>query len=101
MSFLTRDEMEARLNELISSDLTESRRAELITEIGNQHVSGLQEFEARQQEAEELQSKYGETRDALAYMYTQQNAERFRGAEGQVKEPDKQATVTLDQLLGR
>ena len=99
MPFLTREEMQERLNELTGTDLSETRRVEIITELGQQHASGLSDFEETQTILETTQASLGESRDAMALMYNQINASAFGGATGQEPEVDIQETITLDELI--
>lgn len=99
MAFLTGEEMQARLNELGSPELSEVRRAEIITELGAQHSSGLGEMAATNQTLEDTTNKLNDSRDAMARMYTQLNAQTFGGADGKVEDPSYQETVSLEDLL--
>ena len=49
MSFLEREQMKQMLDELSTGELDESRRVEIINEIGQQHNAGLEEYEGLQQ----------------------------------------------------
>lgn len=100
MPFLTGEEMQERLNELATGDITEKRKVELITELGQQHASGLQEYAEQTAKLKETQSSLGESRDAMATMYNKINATTFGGAGGKEPEEDTQATITVDDLLG-
>ena len=99
MSFKTREEMQELLNELTSVDLSETRRVEIITEIGQQHASGLSEYEETQVALETTQASLGESRDAMAKMYNQINASAFGGVTGKEPETNLQETITIDALL--
>lgn len=99
MSFKTREEMQELLNELTSPELAETRRVEIITEIGQQHASGLSEYEETQATLETTQDNLGDSRDAMAKMYNQINASTFGGASGTEPEQNIQETITLDDLL--
>lgn len=99
MSFKTREEMQELLNELTSPELAETRRVEIITEIGQQHASGLSEYEETQVKLETTEASLGDSRDAMAKMYNQINASTFGGASGQEPETSIQETITLDDLL--
>ena len=99
MSFKTREEMQELLNELTSPELAETRRVEIITEIGQQHASGLSEYEETQATLETTQACLGDSRDAMAKMYNQINASVFGGASGTEPEQSIQETITLDDLL--
>ena len=99
MPFLTREEMQERLNELTGTELSETRRVEIITELGQQHASGLSEYEETQATLETTQASLGDSRDAMAKMYNQINASAFGGATGKEPETTIQETITLDDLL--
>ena len=99
MAFKTREEMQELLNELTSQELAETRRVEIITEIGQQHASGLSEYEETQATLETTQASLGDSRDAMAKMYNQINASVFGGATGKEPETTIQETITLDDLL--
>ena len=99
MSFKTREEMQELLNELTSQELAETRRVEIITEIGQQHASGLSEYEETQATLEKTQASLGDSRDAMAKMYNQINASAFGGATGKEPKQNIQETITLDELL--
>ncbi|UWG09009.1 MAG: scaffolding protein [Bacteriophage sp.] len=99
MSFLTAEEMQARLSELTSPDLEETRRVEIINELGQQHASGLQEQQALQETLTKTTENLNQSRDAMALMYSQLNAQNFGGTEGKTEDPSFQETVTIDDLL--
>ena len=102
MSFLEREKMKQMLDELATGELDESRRVEIINEIGQQHNAGLEEFEGLQQTLEQSSNQLNESRDAMAKMYNQLNAQNLGTVEvaGTQQEEDKQATISLDELLG-
>ena len=99
MSFLTAEEMQARLSELTSPDLEETRRVEIINELGQQHASGLQEQQTLQETLTKTTENLNQSRDAMALMYSQLNAQNFGGTEGKTEDPSFQETVTIDDLL--
>ena len=91
------------LDELSTGELDESRRVEIINEIGQQHNAGLEQYEELQQTLEQSSNQLNESRDAMAKMYNQLNAHNLgTGIEvaGTQQEEDKQATISLDELLG-
>lgn len=99
MPFLEREEMQSRLDELTSTELTEARRFEIISELGQQHVSGLTELEGLNTTLAETNDKLGNARDAMAVMYSDLNAKTFGGATGEEEQEDVQETITIDDLL--
>ena len=102
LAFLEREQMKEMLDELSTGELDESRRVEIINEIGQQHNAGLEEFEGLQQNLETHTSQLNESRDAMAKMYNQLNAQNLGTIEvaGTQQEEDKQSTISLDELLG-
>ncbi len=103
LSFLEREQMKQMLDELSTGELDESRRVEIINEIGQQHNAGLEEYEGLQQTLEQSSNQLIESRDAMAQMYNQLNAHNLgTGIEvaGTQEEEDTQATISLDELLG-
>lgn len=99
MPFLSNDDMRARLDELTSTDLEESRRVEIINELGQQHTSGLSEQAELQANYDKQTSALDESRDAMAKMYNQLNAQNFGGGEGTPPEDDPQETITVEDLI--
>lgn len=100
MAFLTREEMQERLTELGTPELSEVRRAEIIMELGNQHISGLQEFEKTVETFETTKEKLHDAHETVTMLYGQTQAEKFGGEEGRVPDVSFQETVTLEDLLG-
>ena len=103
MSFLSREELQNRLNELATGDIEESRRVEIINELGQQHSAGLQEYEELQNNFGKTTEQLNESRSAMAKMYNQLNAQNLGSGDvaGTEEDPDLQETVTLDDLLAK
>ena len=102
LSFLSREELQDRLNELATGDIEESRRVEIIDELGKQHNAGLEEYENLQKTYETTTGQLNQSRDAMAKMYNQLNAQNLGvNIEGQQEEMDAQETITLDDLLSQ
>lgn len=103
LGFLEREQMKQMLDELSTGELDESRRVEIINEIGQQHNAGLEEFEGLQKNLETHTTQLNESRDAMAKMYNQLNAQNLGtgiDVAGTQQEEDKQSTISLDELLG-
>lgn len=101
MPFLPKEDMQARLNELTNPETEESRKVEIISELGQQHVSGWSDIEVMEQEKDKLNKELRESQSAMATMYGQLNAQTFGGSDGTPKQPDFQETVTIEDLINR
>ena len=98
--FLDREQMQNMLNELSASDIEETRKVEIINELGKQHNSGIEEFEGLQKTFETTTGQLNQSRDAMAKRYNQLNAQNLgENVEGTEQESDTQDTITLDDLL--
>ena len=102
MSFLDRENYQNLLNELSTGDIEETRRVEIIDTLGKQHHAGLDEYENLQATYEETTGQLNQSRDAMAKMYNQLNAQNLGvNVEGTNEEPDTQESITLDELLSK
>ena len=100
MSFLEREAMKGLLDELSTGDIDESRRVEIINEIGKQHDAGLEEYTGLQTTHSKINDDLNETRQAMAKMYNQLNSQNLGvSIGGQDSEPNQQETITLDDVL--
>ena len=98
--FLDREQMQNMLNELSASDNEETRKVEIINELGKQHNSGIEEFEGLKKTFETTTGQLNQSRDAMAKMYNQLNAQNLGvNVEGTEQESGTQDTITLDDLL--
>ena len=103
VGFLERERMQEMLDELAGGDIEESRRVEIINELGQQHSAGLQEYEELQNNFGKATEQLNESRSAMAKMYNQLNAQNLGSNDvaGTEEDPDLQETITLDDLLAK
>ena len=102
MSFLSREEMKDILVELQNSETSEARRLEIFNQIGDQHVSGLEEKEQLEKDFKAEQKFAKDLQQANAISFAQQQQEKFKNSTDPDPEDLKQEyqeTVTIDDLI--